>query len=187
MSALCAIFLIHQRPRRGQVLALVVGMFGALWVIFRGELHRFLSLDANVGDAIFFAGCCCLALYVPLIQKYYRGQGMVVLLFWVLCMCTSVMFLLCIPVLGKVNWSNIDATVWLNLACIGFFPTVVSNVIIQSGAVRIGAARAVSYMYLTPSMVLFIDWSIGKGLPSVRTGIGVFIVMAAIAVLQRED
>lgn len=187
LSALCAIYLVHQRPPRNQILALFVGMFGALWVIFRGELQRVLALDVNVGDLMFFGGCCALALYVPLIQRFYRGQSMVVLLFWVLCWSAIIMFIICIPDLGTVAWREIDLVVWIYLVCIGFFPTVVSNVIIQSGAVLIGTTRAVAYMYMTPSLVLFVDWMMGKGLPDFRTIVGVLIVLTAIVVLQRKD
>ena len=53
ISALYARILVGERLH-GRLPALLLAAVGALWVIFRGDVGQFLTLDWNQGDLIFF-------------------------------------------------------------------------------------------------------------------------------------
>ena len=184
LAALYAVFLVKEHPRWYQIAALVVAMLGALWVIFRGELQRALALDIGYGDLIFFAGCCLMALFPPLVKRFHRGESMAVLTFWMIVMSSIWMLLYCWPQLDAVQWTTIDTRVWTGIVFLAAIPTFLGPLFIQYGAVRLGPTRASAYLYLTPAFVLLFDVTLGRGWPSYKTCLGVIIVMGAIVIVQ---
>ena len=55
-AAVFAFILLRERLSHGRIVALLCGMFGAVWVVLRGDPARLMDMDLVVGDAIFFAG-----------------------------------------------------------------------------------------------------------------------------------
>ena len=84
ISGIYSALFLKERLGRNRILAVLFGMVGALWVIFRGDLHRFLALELNYGDLLFLIGCFMMAAYPPLVKKMHRQEPMVVMTFWVL-------------------------------------------------------------------------------------------------------
>ena len=68
-AALFALVMVGERLAGRRVAALVAGMVGAIWVVFRGEPSRLVELDLAVGDAFFVAGTVSLGLYAALIKR----------------------------------------------------------------------------------------------------------------------
>jgi drug/metabolite transporter (DMT)-like permease len=55
-------------------LVIPVGMIGAVWVIFRGDLDALLALGLGKGDAIFLAATFSMGCYMPLVKILHRGE-----------------------------------------------------------------------------------------------------------------
>jgi len=72
----------HASPRR--LAALALGLAGAMWVLFQGDVTRLVSLDLVVGDAWFLGGTVAFGLYGALIKQVHRGEPMAVMTFWTL-------------------------------------------------------------------------------------------------------
>src|SRR5690606_26026461 len=73
--------LLRQRMTARIGLALGLGGFGALWVIFRGDLVAMARLHLGRGEAIYLVGCAAHALYTPMVRKLNRGESALVLSF----------------------------------------------------------------------------------------------------------
>ena len=84
ISAIYSMFFLGERLRKEQLLALVFGMVGVVWVIFRGDLSLLLAMDWNKGDLIFLGGCFAMGLYTPLINFCTVAESMAIMTFWVL-------------------------------------------------------------------------------------------------------
>ena len=84
IAGIYAFILLKERMSRGVFFALVCGMAGALWVIFKGDAQLLLQMRLNKGDMIFFAGCLCMGLYTIFIRLFHRGEPMIVMTFWIL-------------------------------------------------------------------------------------------------------
>jgi drug/metabolite transporter (DMT)-like permease len=181
-----AIFL-GERLGRYRLLALGCGMFGALWVIFRGDLARLLALEVNHGDLLFLAGCFLMAAYTPLVKVVHRRESMVVMTFWVLATGLGWLVLLAAPQLAGVDWAGVSAQVWAGIVYLAVFSTILTFYLTHLATLYLGPTRVMAYSYFYPLFVLLINWSLGKGLPPAIILPGVAVVTLATVVLQRGD
>jgi drug/metabolite transporter (DMT)-like permease len=181
-----AVFLKERLGRVG-LLALFFGMVGALWVIFRGDLDRLLSLDVNYGDLLFLAGCFMMAAYTPLVKKLHQQESMVVMTFWVLATGVVWLFFLSVAGLGDVDWQGVEIKIWAGIIYLAVFSTIITFYLTHIATLYLGPTRVMAYSYFYPAFVLVINWGFGKGLPPAAILPGVAVVTLATVVLQRES
>jgi len=184
MSGIYAMILVRERLPGAQLAALAVGMIGAIWVIFRGDLDLLLAMHWNKGDLIFLAGCVCMGLYTPLIKMLHRSESMLAMTLWVLVTGSCWLLLLSGWKLLAVDWGNVAAKTWAGILYLSIFTTVITFFLTQFCVPYIGPTRAMAYSYLYPGLVLIIDLLLGHGLPPVAVLPGVAIVLLAMVVLQ---
>ena len=184
LSGIYAALFIGERLGKKRLLALGMGLFGALWVIFRGDLDLLLSLSWNRGDSIFFFGCLAMGLYTPLVRILHRGEPMEVMTFWVLV--TGCIWL--IPIGGaallRLSWGEVPTSTWLWIVYLACFSTIVSFYLTQYSIPIIGPTRTMAYSYLYPALVLLLDILLGHTLPPLRVLPGICIILGAMFVLQ---
>jgi len=185
ISAAYAVVLAREKLKRNQLIALAVGLVGALWVVFRGDPQRLLALEIGIGDVIFFVGCLSMGLYTPLISRFHRGESAAVMSFWVLATGTLWLVLLNNNAIWQTDWASVDSQVYAGIAYLAVFTTLLTFFIQQHATVRLGPTRVAAYNYLTPLLVVAVETIGGKGLPGVSTLIGVLIIVMATVVVQR--
>ncbi|MGD9538157.1 MAG: DMT family transporter [Alphaproteobacteria bacterium] len=185
LAAIAAAILVGERLGWPKIGALLIGLFGALWVIFRGDPARVAALEISVGDGIFLAGCVAMAFYTPLARKLHRGEPAPVMTFWVLA--TSLFWLLIASNvhLAETDWGGISLSTWGGLVYLALLPTVVTFFAYQYATLRIGPTRVVAYYYISPALVVLLEAALGYGFPPAMTLPGVVIVIAASYVIQR--
>jgi drug/metabolite transporter (DMT)-like permease len=186
ISGIYALFMLGERLPKGQLFALACGVVGVVWVVFRGDLSQFLSMEWNRGDLIFFGGCVAMGLYTPLVKLLHRGEAMAIMTFWVLVTGSLWLLLVTGSRLSTVDWSAVPVFAWLGIAYLVIFTTIVTFFLTQYSVAYLGATRVAAYSYLYPALVLVIDLLLGHGLPPLRVVPGVFVVLAAMFVLQRS-
>lgn len=169
---------------RTRTTALLLGMAGAVWVIFRGDPAQLIKLDLNRGDLIFLAGCFANGLYTPLVKKLYRGEQMIQFTFWILVTGTVWLGLVGGTRLVATEWGLIPGGTWGWIVYLAFFTTVITFFLTQYCILFLGPTRVMAYSYLYPCLVLILDLLLGKGLPPPGVLPGVAIVLAAMIVLQ---
>jgi len=187
ISALFTTAVNRERTSGLLLCALVVGLAGAVWVIFEGDFARISSLVWNRGDLIFFGGCLGMALYTPLIKRVHRGEPMEVMTFWILvsgCIWLLPGSFLAIRTSGL---GPVSASVWLWIVYLALFSTVVTFYITQHATRRIGPTIVISYSYLYPMLVVVLEFLLGCGLPPVRIIPGIVLTLAAMLLLLRSS
>lgn len=186
ISGVYALFITGERLGRGQQLALICGMVGVIWVIFRGEPAQFLAMEWNRGDVIFLGGCFAMGLYTPLIKLVHRGEAMAVMTFWVLVTGSLWLLVFVGTRLPAVAWSTIPGFAWLGIGYLAVFTTIITFFLTQYAVPYLGPTRVMAYSYLYPGLVLLIDLGLGHGLPPLRVVPGVLVVLAAMFILQSD-
>lgn len=185
LSALFGAVLVGERLGLHRLAALVLGMIGALWIIFRGDPARLFNLEVNIGDGIFLAGCLGYAIYGSLIKRLHRGEPVLVQTFWT--MVAAALWLLAASNvrLWRSDWAGVEAVVLGGIVYLAILPTVVTFFLTQYTTLRIGPTRVMAYSYALPAIVLLIDLALGKPAPPLLTVPGLAIVLAASLVVQR--
>lgn len=183
-SGIYSMLLVRERLRRPQLVALICGMIGALWVIFRGDLGLFLAMQWNRGDLIFLGGCIAMGLYTPLVRLVHRGESMWLMTYWVLVTGSIWLCLFGGDRVLAVDWASVPTQAWLGVAYLALFTTVITFFLTQYCIPYIGPTRVMAYSYLYPALVLVLDLLLGHGLPPMAVLPGVGIVLLAMVVLQ---
>jgi drug/metabolite transporter (DMT)-like permease len=186
IAAAVSYLLLKERLRRAARLALPVGVVGAVWVIFRGDLEAFLSLQLGRGDLIFLAACVAMGGYMPLLKLLHRGEPMARVTFWILVTGSIWLLLLSFGRLGSVDWAAVPIEVYAGIVYLAIFTTLITFFIYQSSTVVIGPTKVMSYTYLNPAFVLLVGLLFGDGLPPPMTYPGLVLIIAATFILQRS-
>ena len=187
ISGVYSWFLLRERLGLWRILALLLAMVGALWVIFAGDMEQLRALQFNRGDLLFFGGCLLMALYTPLIKLLHRGEPMAVMTFWILVTGCGWLLLFTllnppVPLFGPV-----PTRVWAGIAYLAVFTTIITFFISQWATLHLGPTRVMAYSYLYPPLIVFIDWCLSGALPDLRTLAGVLIILPAMYVVQRGN
>lgn len=145
-----ALLLNGEHLGRGKILALICGLVGVVWVIFRGDPGQLLAMEWNRGDVIFLAGCFAMGLYTPMIKRVHRGESMAVMTFWVLVTGSLWLLLLSGGKLKGVEWSTVPGYVWVGIGYLAVFTTIIT---FFPDAVR----RALSRTHPGNGLLLFVS------------------------------
>ncbi len=187
ISGIYSAVFLKERLGLPRLIALFLGMIGAVWVIFRGDINRFRALEINHGDSIFLLGCFLMAAYTPLVKRMHRQESMVIMTFWVLVTGTGWLLILALPHLAAVDWKTVAPQVWIGIAYLAIFSTIITFYLTHISTLYLGPTRVMAYSYFYPSFVLLIDWGCGHGFPPPMVLPGVAVVTLATVVLQRGD
>nr|MBF0222287.1 DMT family transporter [Desulfobulbaceae bacterium] len=185
ISGLYSMIFLKERLGRYRVFALVLGLVGALWVIFRGDISQLVAMNINSGDVLFLLGCFLMAAYTPLVKKVHTSESMVFMTFWVLFCGAVLLLLISLPKLATVDWPGLEMSVWLGIVYLALFSTVVTFYLTNLATLYLGPTRVMAYSYFYPAFVVLINWSFGISLPPAIVLPGVIIVSISTIVIQR--
>lgn len=185
ITGLYAWLLNREKLGGTRALGLIIGMLGALWINFRGDLDSLFRFAFNQGDLIFLAGCFSMALHGPLVKRFYRNEPMEVMTFWILITGGLEFLLIAGPELGHVQWTQVGMDIYGGIVYLAIFSTLCTFFLAQYSTVRIGATKVSAYTYLTPVFVLGINFVIGQPAPLWDVLPGVLLVVTAMFIIQR--
>lgn len=186
LAAATGWILMRQATTRAMFGALVIGAAGALWVIFRGDLSRFLALDVGRGEAIYFAGCIAHAFYIPLVPKLNRGERLLSYGFYTMLAGAVVLTFFGLQSLLETDWASLSGTVWLVIIYLGVFASALSLSLVQYASLRLKAAKVMAYTYLVPLFVALWELVLAGALLPMAVVPGIALTCAALLALLRE-
>ncbi|MBI1220374.1 MAG: EamA family transporter [Rhodobacteraceae bacterium] len=169
------------------VLALAIGAAGALWVIFRGDLAAALAFHVGRGEAIYFWGCMCHALYTPMVRKLNRGEPPVVFTFGMLVAGMVILTVFGWSDIRATDWLHLPPIVWITLLYVSVFASAVTFVLLQFATMVLPSSKVMAYTYLTPSWVILWQIALGHGVPPALIAVGVALTALALVTLLRDD
>lgn len=185
ISGIYSWFLLRERLGGYRLAALALAMTGALWVIFEGDLQRLRGLELIPGDLLFFAGCLLMALYMPLVKLLHRGEPMAVMTFWILATGSLWLLLFATLTWPAAPMAAIPGRVWLGIAYLALFTTIVTFFISQWATLHLGPTRVMAYSYLYPPLIVLIEWGLGHDFPPPKTLVGVLLILPAMVIVQQ--
>jgi drug/metabolite transporter (DMT)-like permease len=179
--------LLRQITTPRMALALTIGGCGALWVIFRADLAALLAFDVGRGEAIYFVGVVCHALFTPLVRRFNRGESMLVFTFGTLVAGALLLTVFGWREIAATPWGALPALVWIALAYLAIFASAASVWLMQVAAMRLPSAKVMAYTYLVPSWVIVWEAAQGRGAPAPLVLMGVGLTVIALAMLLRDE
>ncbi|MCL1979926.1 MAG: DMT family transporter [Proteobacteria bacterium] len=186
ISGIYSWFLVRERLGGYRIAALLFAMAGALWVIFEGDPERMRLMVLNRGDLLFFCGCLLMGLYMPLVKLFHRGEPMAVMTLWILITGCGWLLLFSAAKLPMIPWQTVPLIVWFGIGYLAFFTTIVTFFISQWATLHLGPTRVTAYSYLYPPLIVLIEWSLHRDLPTWRTMLGIAIILPAMFIVQKN-
>lgn len=187
MAALAGFLLLRQITTTRMALALSIAALGSLWVIFRGDISAFSTLNVGQGEAIYFVGCISHAIYIPMVRKLNRGEGAVTFTFGTLAAGSVLLIAVGFKDLTNTPWVQLPGIVWLTLLYLVLFSTAISFVLLQYATLRLPSAKVMAYAYLTPTWVILWEASLGNGFPDMVVMLGVTVTILALLILLKDE
>ncbi len=187
LSGIYSWLLLRERLHRRRLLALLLAMAGALWVLCDAEPSRLLALHLAYGDLIFFAGCMIMAAYTPLVKYLYRGEPMQTMTLWVLITGSIWLILLSLPKMPLL-WQapSLPAEAFAGIIYLAVFTTIITFYLTQWATLFLGPTKVAAYSFTYPALIVLLEWLLHGSLPSWATLLGIFFFfLPAMYVLQR--
>lgn len=187
MAAGFGFVLLRQITTWRMALALVIGAFGALWVIFGGSLSAAMDLQIGRGEVIYFWGCVAHAVYTPMVRRLNRGEPAVVFTLGMLLAGGLILLIYGWGDIRATNWLALPGIVWITLFYIAIAASAVTFVLLQFAVLHLPAAKVMAYTYLTPSWVILWEIALGHTPPPGLVLVGVGLTILALAILLKND
>jgi drug/metabolite transporter (DMT)-like permease len=137
-----------------QIVGFVVGTLGAIWVLMVFTQEKFGLAQWRLGDSIFLAACCCLALHVIFIKKWATDVPPIMGAFYIMLLGSLLLlpFFLFFGDLKNIAWQQNEF--WQTLLYLTIFTTIATFFLQQHLLQRVGPNRLLAFTYLIPSIVL---------------------------------
>jgi drug/metabolite transporter (DMT)-like permease len=186
MSAGFGYMLLRQITTRWMALALLVGGFGAIWVIFRGDINALLQFDVGRGELLFFVACFAHAFYTPLVRRLNRGEHPIVFTLGTVVAGGLILTLLSFRDLLNIEFATLPPIFWIGLAYLTICSTAITFFLVQYATMSLPSSKVMAYTYLTPSWVIVWELALGSDAPSLVILLGVGATIVALIMLLQQ-
>lgn len=190
LTPLCAAgfgwLFLRQITTAFNIIAMLIGACGAVWVIFRGDVQAILGFQVGLGERIFFLGVVAHAAYAPLVRLFNRGEPVLTFTTGTLMAGALVTTLWAANDLAATTWSSLPPIVWITLAYLAIATTAGTFFLLQFSALRLPAGKVMAYGYLTPTFVILWQAALGQGWVAPTVWLGVALTCVSLALLARR-
>ncbi len=183
MAAGFGYLILGQVSRPIVLISLAVAAIGSIWVIFRGEWDAILGFDIGKGELIYFVGCIGHAFYAPMVKRLNRGEPVLLFTFWTLLATTIWISTYGLTEIIATNWFALPGIVWSTIAYLSVFTTALTFFLVQFSSLRLPSSKVLSYVYLTPVIVILLEGFAGHGWADVSILIGALVIVLGLLVL----
>lgn len=184
MTSAIAWLLLRQKLSRRQLYCLLFAGFGAIVVLYGDNLAALAHLSLGHGEKLFLIGCIAFAAYSPFVRKFHGAESLLLFTLWVLMGGTALLFLLGLPTILSVGWSEVPGKVYGGIVYLAVFPTALTFYLAKFASVRLPSGQVMAYTYLLPAFVVVEKTLIGGVLPSATVVAGVVITAMGTFLLQ---
>jgi drug/metabolite transporter (DMT)-like permease len=135
------------------LLSLLLGAWGALIVVFRGELSNLLALSLERGEGLFFLGTAAHAFYAVMVPKLRRGESALVFSFGVMVAATLLIFIAAPRPILALDVTQLGAPVYWSLVYLAVFASICSFSCLNYASAYLSSGQLTAYTFLTPFWV----------------------------------
>ncbi len=187
MAAGCGLLIAGQRSGRWTLIALSIGALGAIWVIFRADLHALLRFELGRGEALFAIGALGHALVPALARKLASDINPLQTSLGTVLGSLLVTGIYGFGDLISTDFASLRPAVWMVIAYLAIVATAGSFFLIQFASQRLPASKVMAYTYLVPSWVVLWDFLFYGTTPPALLLAGVAATLLALAMLLRGE
>ncbi|EKN6222735.1 DMT family transporter [Yersinia enterocolitica] len=187
LSMIMSMVLLNTKSTWPVIVALLMGILGALLIIFKGDIAQLLQLSLIPSDYLFLFGCLGMALNPIVVKKLHRGEQALVLTGWSLICATLLLTAVVAYQLPDIAWRNISLITWSGILYLATFATALSFFLFQKACIVLSPAKVSGYVYLIPLSVIATNMILGQPINWAEIASGAAIVVIAMGILIKAN
>lgn len=187
LSMIMSMVLLNTKSTWPVIVALLMGILGALLIIFKGDIAQLLQLSLIPSDYLFLFGCLGMALNPIVVKKLHRGEQALVLTGWSLICATLLLTAVVAYQLPYIAWRNISLITWSGVLYLATFATALSFFLFQKACIVLSPAKVSGYVYLIPLSVIATNMILGQPINWAEIASGAAIVVIAMGILIKAN
>ena len=187
MSALIGFVVLGQIINFQILSALIIGVLGALWVIFRADMQALSMLSVGRGEVIYFIGCVAYAFTPTLFRLLNRGENPLMATFGMLVSGGVILSIFGASEIIKTHWIALPINVWVTLLYVSIFASAITFALVQFASMHLPTANVLAYTYLTPTWVLVWEFLLSHTIPPLWVLAGVFLTALSVVLLLKTS
>lgn len=159
LTACLAYFLLKERMSAFQISGLILAFGGATLFFFSIGVGTF-DQARLWGDLMFIGSSAGWAIYTMIGRTVLKEVHPLIATSYAFIFGGSLLVLFALPEYPQVEWSQLDASYWINQFYMALFPTVLANFFYSYGVKNIGPAPTAMFMFFVPvfGLVLAAVW-----------------------------
>ena len=185
VTAVLAFLILKERIGRNVIAGIVIATIGILLLISKGQLLDFGWLS-SIGDWLVLGSAHTWALYTIATRDLSRTYNPLTTTFTMLLAPALVALVVMLPTSQWSSFSNLPTAVIVALLFLGILGTEIAHWLWQEGVARLGAAKAVIFLYLEPLATTAIAVPYLHESFGMYTAIGGFLVLLGVGLAQRK-
>jgi drug/metabolite transporter (DMT)-like permease len=183
LSPALTVALVAMLERRGVTLlrafGLVLGLIGVMVVATRGSWAQMRALQFGRGDLWLCMGASTWAIYSVVLRRYVQGLSVLQLSASTIVVC-AITLTLTAALATPAQLQLPPAAAWWSLLLMGVVGSGFAYLWWNQGVIKVGAARASTFMNLTPLFTMLLGIALGESLSLAQLAGGALIISGVL-------
>lgn len=151
--------LLHERITRNKIIGIGLGMTGAVYLILHDG--SFAS-GTFLGNLFIFINASSYAFFLVLVKPLMLKYSPITIMKWIFTFGLIYVLPVSVGLLGEPDYANIPFTIWLSVAYIVVFTTVIAYFLNNYSLKNISPTVNSAYIYLQPFLATMVALVAGK-------------------------
>lgn len=156
VTFILAVIFFKKTIYRSQIYGVLLGWIGAAWMILNGQKLHF-DQEIIIGDILIIANAISFSIFLILATELMLRYSPFTVMRWIFSIGLMIMLPLAWPYLGDTPWATFGRPVWLSLAYILLFTTVLAYMFNTIALKRLSPTVVSAYIYLQPILAGFLS------------------------------
>ncbi len=154
-------FILHEEITKNKVFGILLGMGGALYLIIQGSGGSF-TLGNFLGNFFILINASSYALFLVLVKPLMVKYPPLVIMKWIFTFGLIYVLPVSVGLLGEPDYARIPFSIWMSVAYIVIFTTVVAYFLNNYSLKNISSTVNSAYIYLQPFLATAVALITGK-------------------------
>lgn len=154
-------FLLHEHITRNKIIGIGLGMSGAVYLILHGIGGSFTS-GTFLGNLFIFINASSYAFFLVLVKPLMMKYPPLTIMKWIFTFGLIYVLPVSAGLLGEPDYANIPFTIWMSVAYIVIFTTVIAYFLNNYSLKNISPTVNSAYIYLQPFLATMVALVAGK-------------------------
>ena len=187
LASVLEYFIYKRRTDLIIFVALLIGAFGSVWIIFDADFKKIIYFNIGHGETLFLFGCAAQALYTILVKTLNEGESALEQTSNTMLVSAILLVIIDFKEIINTNWFSLSSLVWLSIAYLSVFATAVAFFIIQFSRNYLPSTYVMAYYYIVPMWVMLFEIVVLGTVVPLQLWIGCIAIICTFIIILIKD